>query len=199
MLDPPGSFVRCVMCLKQMTGDKSVRCCSQRCSRRAWRCGRRGSCAACGAEIPRNRSKYCRDECRPGNQAQGLTDVCGSCGATFQRTRQRLGSCSVECAAQLKLERQRRKNRKRRFARKGKIAGEYTVAEIALRDGGRCHLCGKKVDMRLDGNDQRGPTIDHLLPVSQGGDDVRENVALAHRDCNILRGIGGEVQLRLVG
>lgn len=45
----------------------------------------------------------------------------------------------------------------------------------------------------------KAPTIDHLLPVSAGGDDVRANVRLAHFICNSRRGSGGIVQLALVG
>jgi 5-methylcytosine-specific restriction endonuclease McrA len=43
------------------------------------------------------------------------------------------------------------------------------------------------------------PTIDHLLPLCDGGDDVRANVQLAHFLCNSRRGAGGVVQLALVG
>jgi hypothetical protein len=44
-----------------------------------------------------------------------------------------------------------------------------------------------------------GPTIDHLIPVTDDGIDDPVNVALAHRLCNSSRQAGGEVQLRLVG
>jgi 5-methylcytosine-specific restriction endonuclease McrA len=51
--------------------------------------------------------------------------------------------------------------------------------------------------MGLSGDHRMGPTIDHLIPVSKGGADVPENVALAHRSCNCARGNRGAVQLRL--
>lgn len=68
-----------------------------------------------------------------------------------------------------------------------------------MRDGFRCHLCRGRVDMRLSGMHPKGPTIDHLIPVTAGGGDDPTNVALAHRECNVRRQTGGEVQLRLLG
>jgi 5-methylcytosine-specific restriction endonuclease McrA len=64
----------------------------------------------------------------------------------------------------------------------------YTRAEIARRDGGECHLCGLRVDLSLSGHHQMGPTIDHVIPLSLGGVDGAENVALAHWICNARRG-----------
>lgn len=123
---------------------------------------------------------------------------CEWCGEphTFRRSLGRF--CSPECrsaSADSDPDRNRRKNQKR----KAHKAGEYTLGEVALRDGHRCHLCRKRVDMTLTGNDRMGPTIDHLIPVSAGGDDVLSNVRLAHRSCNCSRGARGDVQLLLVG
>lgn len=73
------------------------------------------------------------------------------------------------------------------------------MAEIAERDGWRCHLCAKKVRRTLPGTHPMGPTIDHLVPLAAGGTDRRDNVRLAHRQCNITRRHLGEVQLLLVG
>jgi 5-methylcytosine-specific restriction endonuclease McrA len=77
----------------------------------------------------------------------------------------------------------------------------YTLAQIAERDGYRCHLpeCGKKVNMALPGSHPMGPTIDHLVPIAAGGLDCLTNVRLAHRSCNCRRQDGGMIQLLLVG
>ena len=90
----------------------------------------------------------------------------------------------------------RRKNAKRRGAR---TAEGFTVEEIAERDGWRCHLCGQRVRKGIPATSPAGPTIDHLVPIAAGGQDVRENVALAHRRCNVRRQDRGSVQLRLAG
>lgn len=100
------------------------------------------------------------------------------------------------CARAGKQAVEHRKRVKRRGARVGEW---FTLAGIAKRDGYRCHICGKKVNMALSGMERQGPSIDHLIPIVDGGKDEPTNVALAHRICNTRRGAGGVAQLRLVG
>jgi 5-methylcytosine-specific restriction endonuclease McrA len=48
--------------------------------------------------------------------------------------------------------------------------------------------------------DKWSPTIDHVIPVSQGGTDDLANLKLAHMICNAKKGkFGGNEQLLLVG
>lgn len=61
---------------------------------------------------------------------------------------------------------------------------------IYERDGGRCGICGKKV-----ASDQI--SIDHIIPLSLGGQHTENNVRLAHIRCNVQRGNRGPAQLRL--
>jgi hypothetical protein len=56
---------------------------------------------------------------------------------------------------------------------------------LAKRGGVACKLCGHAVDMTLSGMSYWGPTADHIIPVSRGGQDIPENLQLAHRICNI--------------
>jgi 5-methylcytosine-specific restriction endonuclease McrA len=51
-----------------------------------------------------------------------------------------------------------------------------------------CHLCGEPLDHDSHWNSDWHPTIDHVIPISLGGRDVRSNVAVAHRWCNSRRG-----------
>jgi 5-methylcytosine-specific restriction endonuclease McrA len=93
-----------------------------------------------------------------------------------------------------------RKNRRRRTLKRGGVSERYTLVEIAERDGHRCRLCDRKVPMAQKHPRPLSPTIDHIVPISLGGDDTRVNVQLAHRICNIRksnRGAGD--QLALVG
>lgn len=66
-----------------------------------------------------------------------------------------------------------------------------TLKNVMKRDGGLCKLCGKPVDT----TDRRGnglgyyyPTIDHIVPLSKGGEHVMSNVQLAHMICNSRKG-----------
>lgn len=104
---------------------------------------------------------------------------------------------NVVCSSCLVRRRQRidaKRNHKRRAAGLLKLS----VHDLARRDGNRCHICQRKVDLSLSGMSKWGPTIDHLIPVSHGGTNDAENLALAHRRCNISRGNRGHAQLILV-
>lgn len=118
---------------------------------------------------------------------------CQDCGVWLASSSRYRPLCQV-CRKMAQADNDRRKNRKRRLTGRG---GSYKLSDIAARDGYRCHLCNRKVDMGLSGDHKQGPTIDHLIPISQGGDDVESNVALAHRSCNCSRQDKGTVQLRL--
>ena len=66
-------------------------------------------------------------------------------------------------------------------------------AEVYARDGGRCHICAEPVP-----RDQA--SLDHLVPISAGGEHSMANVSLAHRACNSRRGPGRTpAQMRLFG
>lgn len=71
-------------------------------------------------------------------------------------------------------------------------ADQFSRLDIWERDGGRCHICGKKCD-------PKDWHLDHLVPLSRGGDHTRRNVAVAHPFCNISRSNRGPAQLRLLG
>ena len=45
-----------------------------------------------------------------------------------------------------------------------------------------CHYCGRL--MRPDGNLQHSATIEHVIPLGEGGSDTADNMVLAHRSCN---------------
>jgi hypothetical protein len=122
--------------------------------------------------------------------------LCVACLTPFQRGKYNKKYCSETCKESGRRDVERAQRNRRRGAATGI---PYTLREVYDRDGGVCHLCRKKVDLRLSGNDPKGPTIDHLVPISSNGIDCFTNVALAHWSCNIKRGATGPAQLRLVG
>lgn len=54
---------------------------------------------------------------------------------------------------------------------------------VAARDGWRCAICGKRVTRKTW-------SLDHVVPLAQGGDHGYHNLVLAHRRCNSRRGPG---------
>lgn len=120
---------------------------------------------------------------------------CLRCGDTYCRAIAvpDAGFCSGRCN-------RASSKRHRSHIKRAKNGGErFTLREIAERDGWKCHLCGGAVPDRAWMARDKDPTIDHLVPVSEGGEHTRKNVALAHNRCNWERGAEGLAQLRLVG
>jgi 5-methylcytosine-specific restriction endonuclease McrA len=80
--------------------------------------------------------------------------------------------------------------------------GEVNEAEVFRRDGWVCQLCGEPVDKRLVWPDPLSASLDHVVPLSLGGEHSPFNCQLAHLRCNVSKGnrvtADGE-QLRLIG
>ena len=88
--------------------------------------------------------------------------------------------------AECKLRARRARDRRKTLRRQGvKSDQRITHEEIAERDNYLCHLCGEPVDMSLPRTSKLGATLDHVIPVSRGGVDSRENLKLAHWICNV--------------
>lgn len=117
--------------------------------------------------------------------------------------------CSSECrrnqdrvkSTKRKMQETLRKGNSRRSRlRAAAIIEAINVEELAQRDRRRCHVCGLHVDMAIRDRGPESPTIDHIIPLSQGGDHSWANVALAHKSCNSRRAaLGGGEQLMLIG
>ena len=63
----------------------------------------------------------------------------------------------------------------------------FTSIEIYERDKWRCGICGEQVDIKLPFPDKMSASIDHIIPLRQGGKHVRENVRCAHLICNAIQ------------
>jgi 5-methylcytosine-specific restriction endonuclease McrA len=125
--------------------------------------------------------------------------TCIDCGAPIVRKWKRPGLWA-NCRPCAKV-RYRAHNAKKNHKRRALGPRVMSVEELAARDGARCHICHRKVDMALSGRAKWGPTIDHLVPVKPrsgpAGTNDPSNLALAHWHCNISRGNRGSAQLML--
>lgn len=166
-------------------------------------------CAGCGeAFVARHhtRQTFCSASCRPPKPSRydprpPRSVTCEMCGAVTMARQGPKRFCSSDCyhKSESFKEANRRDRRRRRAARRGGRHERYTLAEIAQRDSWKCGICGKRVGQNFDPNHGRAPTIDHIVPIADGGDDVKVNVQLAHRSCNSKKSHTGPGQLRLVG
>lgn len=64
----------------------------------------------------------------------------------------------------------------------------FAHAEVFERDGWVCQLCGEPVDRSAIFPDCRAPSLDHIVPLSLGGEHSRANTQCAHLGCNIRKG-----------
>jgi len=70
--------------------------------------------------------------------------------------------------------------------------GRYTETEVLDRYGTICHICNTEIDMsapRGTGKPgwEKGLQIDHVIPLSKGGDHTIENVRPSHGHCNLTK------------
>ena len=83
----------------------------------------------------------------------------------------------------------------------GKYIETVEVSKLFFRDGGHCKLCGKKLNLKRKVPHPLAITIDHIIPVSKGGEHSYRNTQLACFMCNSKRGDSYPeqgVQLRMV-
>lgn len=64
----------------------------------------------------------------------------------------------------------------------------FYAEEIFERDNWVCGICGEVVDRTLTHPHPLSKSLDHIVPISRGGNHSRDNVQLAHLVCNIKKG-----------
>lgn len=94
-------------------------------------------------------------------------------------------------SAKLHTERNRRRETRRRAKLAGVRVEKFSRREIIARDRSTCYLCGERVaadEIHLD----------HVVPLSRGGDHSRANVRVACGTCNIAKGTLTEDEFRAI-
>lgn len=123
------------------------------------------------------------------------THQCAWCHNSFSSSWPTQKSCSVACRKRLITA--RKHLRRRGLRRKQRCV---SLPYIYQRDKGKCGLCGRVVRRRLHAPHSDAPTLDHIIPVSAGGQHTPENIQLAHYGCNSRKGTKPcGSQLRLIG
>lgn len=209
--------------------DQNRRYCSRPCSAAAQRQRVQMECVHCGSVFEREPRKVgvlgcCSRECarefqrlsrkprppRPGRIGQRSRvwfPACDVCGSLFAARSPRTKRCSLQC----KIDHKGLRIKDLYRAASRYIDGRYEggswrkelVAYLVERDGDRCGICNRTVDITLKSGtrgSRKGPSVDHIIPRSLGGPDEPENWRLTHWGCNQARGNrGGGEQLALVG
>lgn len=78
-------------------------------------------------------------------------------------------------------------SRHERRARESATIDRFDPLGVYDRDGWFCQICGSEVDREVLYPDPLSATLDHVVPLSRGGDHTRENTVLAHLRCNLVK------------
>lgn len=177
----------------------------------------RVACANCGEEFDTesNRAKFCTTRCRSRHRAgtgdktclhcgvsishlTGPVRYCGECRGSRDRSTSAVGPGTGVCAfcnrpMFMAYPLQKYCGRDcRRLLRSNAIEGAFVevveVEVLAERDGFICQLCDYAVDMTARHPDKWCATVDHVIPVSLGGEHSYANTQLAHFRCNSSKG-----------
>lgn len=166
-------------------------------------------CAHCDTEfvyqIGRRKRTFCSSACRRTSRAQQLQRPpvqwnCQVCDGLVTRDK---GPAGMYCQRHKHTNPRQRANQQRRDALKRSTStdGEFIIAkDIYERDCWRCGICNRRVDKRLTYPHLRSASLDHIEPLACGGTHTKDNVQLAHLNCNIRKGSRGQAQqLLLIG
>src|ERR1019366_8308524 len=96
--------------------------------------------------------------------------------------------CSDECRVVGAVNTRRRSDQKRSAVRRGAdTIGRVTARQVYERDGWMCGICHKPIDKALRYPDPMSASLDHVVPVSYGGEHTESNSQAAHLQCNSSR------------
>lgn len=170
-------------------------------------------CAYCGTQFFTHYSqqKYCCEDCRYKASLKMKREqwaeayvpqnlICKECGSSYitECGNTRSAFCCQSCADKYERRHEHRTHRHRQYMREVKKERDLQLRKAFIenvsyetlyeRDGGICQICGLPVIKETCADDNWSGTIDHIIPISAGGEHSYENCQLAHRVCNSLKG-----------
>lgn len=200
--------------------------CSRECSYARWAAERKAReqqkrvswqrvCECCGAGFEAKRQRqYCGDACRlelartraraeyREKVAVGFVPEikrCRECHAAYASRCGDRGTafCSTDCSGKAA---RRRGRVKRKALLKGATVETVDPTTVFERDKWRCQLCGTRTPKKRRGTlEPNAPELDHIIPLSLGGEHSYRNTQCACRACNHAKGATTLGQLRLFG
>lgn len=152
------------------------------------------ACGWCGTEFETTYTKalYCSRACKgrarhrdrqAAINAAKPDRVCAYCGVPLPKSKRADAKfCAADC--NMRAHRQTRNFHRRRGLKRTTLVN---LRSIAARSGYRCGICGGGVNMTRRHPDPLAPSVDHIVPLAQGGDHADGNLQLAHLRCNLSR------------
>lgn len=182
VLDKPLRYECCQYCGAASDGNKY---CSQRCSTRDWRGQPRTvGCVNCGNEFePVDGAACCSAECRNEHVRAWRRSYYSRKMANDDAYRASVRSAEY----------------KRKALKRDAFVEEVDRDFVMLRDKWTCHICREKIPSKAAWPDRLFGTLDHVIPLSQGGAHSYANIKAAHLSCNCSKGaqVRGQLGLEL--
>ncbi len=145
-------------------------------------------------------SKKAHYEKKKAHYEKNTDLTCKECGVLFtpQYGEKHRKYCSVKCSSRYS----NRVGKQKRRVRDKAAFVEVVLISVLLERDKRCQLCNRKLNSKHSVPSPKAPTIDHIIPISLGGEHSYRNTQLACFECNTLKGNGtvkGREQLLLFG
>lgn len=121
-----------------------------------------------------------------------LTKRCDECNEVFKATHMNQVLC-LKCKN--KRDNRRKEIRKRIIKDNGNVDYSISLEKLIEKERNVCYLCGNECDCDDYIITDEGylivganyPSIEHVIPVSKGGEHTWDNVRLAHHYCNTIK------------
>ena len=149
----------------------------------------RRKCANCGCRFTtQTQSIYCSDVCKHSNNYFSKKFCCKECNATVTTAYgdKRSSFCCDVCCGRYQRRMRKHKERARLRSVRVETVDPFKVFD---RDGWRCQICRRKTPRNKRGMiHPTAPELDHIVPLSVGGDHSYRNTQCACRSCNASKG-----------
>jgi 5-methylcytosine-specific restriction endonuclease McrA len=151
-------------------------------------------CWWCGNDLPnRTRTRFCGGRCRTvaiNTQKEKwhkeTTKICPDCKSEYvsYTTRGPKSARCDGCFQEYDRIRNLEDEQIRRALKAGVTIEDFSNFDIFERDLWICQICLDQVDPDLRWPHLQSATLDHVIPLSRGGDHSMSNTQLAHLTCN---------------
>jgi len=177
---------------KQMT-------CSSECAKRMTLCGRRKNkaCVVCGASLLTavGAKIVCSAKCSETYKAEkdlkskvarfGPPRTCRRCQKAFTYHPDAYKDfCSSICRIETRKDEKKRMGHERRARQASVTFEQFSPTYILKRDKYICQACGAKTKPNAKPTDPLYPNVDHIVPLSMGGDHSKKNCRCVCSSCN---------------
>jgi 5-methylcytosine-specific restriction endonuclease McrA len=125
------------------------------------------NCPTCGGFVPPNRLKYCSKTC---------------------------SRHAYKDTAIYKAHKKAWRLKRKAMDRGATVADKFNPFQVFDRDGWKCQICGIKTPKSLRGSYKpNAPELDHIVPISKGGQHTMTNAQTSCRSCNATKSNGAPI------